>query len=118
MKSLQQDFGASNAAESVTLIGGAVEDDDVSLDAGWWDSEYGEYIEFATKQFDNFWNDGDSVLNWIYSTREWDTAVGAGGIQGPAPSNYSDFDVSATVDAHGDYYKRDVGCADQIVAQF
>jgi len=118
LKSLQEDFGASNAAESVTLIGGAVQDDDVSVDAGWWDDEYGGYIENGTSQFDNFWNDGDSVLNWIYSTREWDSAVGSNGIQGPAPYNYSDFNVSSTVDAHGDYYKRGLGCVPQIVSQF
>jgi hypothetical protein len=118
LESLREDFGASDALESVTLIGGAVENDDVSLDAGWFDDEYGQSIEYGTRQFDNFWNDGDGILNNVYQTREFDTAVGADGIEGPAPNNYTDVNVSDTVDAHGDYYKRDVGCVDQIVYQF
>jgi hypothetical protein len=117
-ESVERDFGAANAIDSGALIGGAVQDDDVSLDAGWWDAEYGDHIEYACGQFDNYYNDGDGVLNWIYATREWDTAVGAEGIEGPAPANYEDHDVSDQVSGHSDYYKPDVGCVPQIVAEW
>lgn len=118
MESLENDFGAADAVTSATLLGGAVEEDDVSLDAGWFDSEYGDHIEYAAGQFDNFHDDGDPILEYVYETREWEDAVGEKGCDGPEPNNYTDFDVTAEVDAHGDYYKRDVGVVDQIVAQW
>ena len=118
MESLEDDFGAANAVDSVTLIGGAVADDSVSLDAGWFDAEYGDHFEYAAGKVDNFHDDGDPVLEYVFETREWEDAVGEKGCSGPEPSNYTDFDVTDAVDAHGDYYKRDVGIVDQIVAQW
>ena len=118
MESLETDFGAADAVTSATLLGGAVEEDDVSLDAGWFDTEYGDHIEYAAEQFDNFHDDGDPILEYVYETREWEDAVGEKGCDGPKPDNYTDFDVTDQVDAHSDYYKRDVGVADQIVAQW
>lgn len=118
MESLEADFDAEDAITSATLLGGAIEEDDPSLDAGWWDEEYGDHIEFACEQFDNFYNDDDPVLEYVYETREFEDAVGEKGIDGPAPDNYTDFDVTDTVDGHGDYYKRDVGCMDQVVDAF
>jgi len=118
LESLEDDFGAADAVTSVTLVGGAIEEDDVSTDAGWFDSEYGDHIEYATAQFDNFYADDDEILEYVYETREFEDAVGEKGCDGPQPNNYTDFDVTAEVDAHGDYYKRDVGIVDQIVAQW
>jgi hypothetical protein len=116
LKSLDEDYGESNLVKSVSLLGGAVEEDDVSLDAGWWDSEYGEYIEAAAEQFDNFYDDGDEVLEYIYETREFEDAVGEKGCDGPEPSNYTDHDVGDIVPTHYDYYVRDYGCIPQVVA--
>jgi hypothetical protein len=118
LESLEDDFGASDAVASVTLVGGAVADDAVSLDAGWFDSEYGDHIEYATEQCDNFHDDDDPILEYVFETREWEDAAGEKGCAGPEPNNYTDFDVTDEVDAHGDYYKRDVGIVDQIVAQW
>ncbi|WP_136717420.1 alpha/beta fold hydrolase [Halorientalis salina] len=118
LQSLEDDFGAADAVESVTLVGGAIARDAPSLDAGWFDSEYGDHIEYATRQFDNFYADDDEVLEYVFETREFEDAVGEKGIDGPAPDNYTDVDVTAGIDAHGDYYKRDVGCVPQIVGQF
>jgi esterase/lipase superfamily enzyme len=118
MKSLEEDFGAADAVKSATLLGGAVEEDDVSLDAGWFDSEYGSNIEYAAEQFDNFYDDDDPVLEYVYETREFEDAVGEKGCDGPQPANYTDVDVTDEVEKHGDYYKRDIGIVDQVVAQW
>lgn len=42
LKSLTEDYGQANTVESVSLLGAAVEEDDVSTTAGWFDSEYGQ----------------------------------------------------------------------------
>jgi hypothetical protein len=118
LKSLTEDYGDSNAVKSVSLLGGAVEGDDVSLDAGWFDSEYGQYIEYAAEQCDNFYDDGDEVLEWIYETREWEDAVGEKGCDGPEPANYTDYDVGNIVPTHYDYYVRDYGCIPQVVEKW
>jgi len=115
LKSLDEDYGESDIVRSVSLLGGAVEEDDVSLDAGWWDSEYGQHIEAAAQTFDNFYADDDEVLEWIYETREWEDAVGEKGCDGPQPSNYTDHDVTDDVPTHYDYFTTEEGCIDQVV---
>jgi len=118
LESLHEDYGEYNLLESVSLLGGAVEEDDVSLDAGWWDSEYGQHIDYAAKQFDNFYAHEDEVLEWIFETREWDEAVGLSGGDDPLPSNYSDYDVTDAVPTHYDYYVRDYGCIPRVVSKW
>lgn len=117
-KSLDEDYGAENAVKSISLLGGAVEEDDVSLDAGWFDSQYGQHFEAAAEQVDNFYKDDDEVLEYIYETREFEDAVGEKGCDGPAPANYTDIDVQASVATHYDYYVREYGCIPEVVAQW
>lgn len=118
LKSLTEEYGQANAVKSVSLLGAAVEEDDVSTDAGWFDSEYGQYFEYAAEQCDNFYDDGDEVLEWIYETREFEDAAGEKGCDGPEPTNYTDYDVGNIVPTHYDYYIRDVGCIPQVVGQW
>ena len=114
LKSLDDDYGYWNQVKSVSFVGGAVENDDVSTDAGWWDSEYGDHIEFATEQFDNFYADDDEVLEWIFETWEFDGAVGSEGCEGPEPYNYTDYEVTSIVPTHYDYNTRGCGCVTQV----
>lgn len=115
LKSLEEEYDEPDIVTSVSLLGGAVEEDDVSLDAGWFDSEYGEYIEFAAQQCDNFYKDDDEVLEYIYETREWEDAAGEKGCDGPEPNNYTDYDVADIVPTHYDYFVREFGCIPQVV---
>lgn len=118
LETLDDAYGASNLLSSVTLVGGALEKDSPSMDAGWLDEEFGDHIEFATEQFDNFHSHDDDVLNDIYRVRETEEAVGEVGIQYTAPSNYTDFDVTSQIDCHRNYYKKDEGIVGQVVAQW
>jgi pimeloyl-ACP methyl ester carboxylesterase len=115
LESLDEDYDMEDVVTSVSLLGGAVEEDDVSLDAGWFDSEYGDHIEAAAEQFDNFYADDDEVLEYIYETREFEDSVGEKGCDGPQPSNYTDHDVNDIVPTHYDYYTTEEGCMDQVV---
>jgi len=114
LESLDDDYGEFNGVKSVSLLGGAVEEDDVSTDAGWWDDEYGDHIEYAAETFDNYYDDGDEVLEYIYETWEWEDAVGEKGCDGPEPYNYTDHDVSY-VPTHYDYNTRGCGCMTAVV---
>lgn len=118
LKSLTEDYNRANAVKSVSLLGGAVADDSVSLDAGWFDTEYGQYIEYATEQCDNFYKDDDGVLEYIFETREWEDAAGEKGCAGPEPANYTDYDVADIVPTHYDYYVRNYGCLPQVVEKW
>jgi hypothetical protein len=115
LQSLDDDYGLSNQVKSVTFLGGAVENDDVSTDAGWWDDEFGDHIEFAAETCDNFYSTDDEVLEWIFETWEFDGALGDDGIEGPAPYNYTDHNVTDIVPTHYDYNTRGCGCIGQVV---
>jgi hypothetical protein len=115
LESIDNDYGYWNEVKSVSMLGGAIENDDVSTDAGWWDDEFGDHIEFATEQFDNFYADDDEVLEWIFETWEFDGAVGSEGCEGPEPYNYTDHDVTSIVPTHYDYNTRGCGCVTQVV---
>ena len=117
-RSLQDDFEEPDALTSATLLGGAIEDDDPSLDAGWFDDEYGPSIEYAVGEFDNFYSGDDPVLRYIFNTREFEDAVGEVGIEGPAPDNYEDHDVTDRVDGHSGYYQRADGVMDRVLAEW
>ena len=104
---------------SVTFVGGAIEKDSVSLDAGLFDEEFGDHIAAATDRFDNFHSENDGILENIFFVRETEEAVGEVGAQYTPPANYTDFDVTSEIgEAHRNYYKKDEGIVDQIVAQF
>jgi pimeloyl-ACP methyl ester carboxylesterase len=102
----------TDVVTSVSLLGGAADDDAVALGG-----TYGDALETAVGQVDNFWKDDDAVLNWAYSTAELDGAVGEEGCQGTPPANYADHNVDYVPD-HYSYYERDQGCMPAVTAQF
>lgn len=104
-------WGRTDVVESTVLLGGAADDDAVSMDG-----QYGTSIEAATGRLDNFWMEDDDVLDWAYSTAEWDTAVGAAGVDGTPPANYTDHNVEYVPD-HFSHYKED-GCLYEVVDTF
>lgn len=118
LETLEEAYSEEDLLPSVTLVGGAVEKDSPSMDAGFWDEEFGDHIEYAVGRFDNFHSDDDGILENIFYIREFEEAVGEVGIQYEAPVNYTDFDVTDEIDCHRNYYKEDEGVVDQIVAQW
>ncbi len=103
-------WGYRDLLASGTLLGGAVDNDAVSTGG-----EYGDDIGSAVGQFDNFWKDGDDVLNWAYTTAEFDSAVGEEGCEGTEPWNYTDHNVNYVPD-HFSYYEPGDGCMPDVVA--
>ena len=118
LQSLDDDYGYWNEVKSVSFVGGAVSEDDVSTDAGWWDKEWGDHIEYACEDFHNYYAGDDEVLEWIYESWEWDGAVGSEGCDGPEPYNYTDHDVTSIVPTHYDYTSRGCGCMPQVVGDW
>src|SRR6056297_1835560 len=105
-------LGKENAVESATLLGAATDNDAVAVDG-----EYGDDIAFAAKSVDNYWKSGDDVLNWAYSTAEFDSAVGEEGCEGTPPANYTDHNVDYVPD-HFSYHEPGDGCMPEVVAEF
>jgi len=105
----------SDIVDSVTFLGGAIDDQEVETD-----EPFGTAIENVTGQFDNYYKTDDGVLDWAYSTAEFDSAVGQYGIEdgSDAPSNYEDHNVTDTVPGHGSYYEPGEGCIPQVVEEF
>ncbi|MFC7239073.1 DUF726 domain-containing protein [Saliphagus sp. GCM10025317] len=104
-------WGYHDLLESVTLLGGAADDDAPSLEGS-----YGSAIANATGRLDNFWMNDDAVLDWAYGTAEMGTAIGATTIDGTPPWNYTDHNVDYVPD-HFTHYKPD-GCIHEVVATF
>jgi hypothetical protein len=98
--------------DSVTLLGGAADNDAVAVDGA-----YGPSIERAVGQADNFWKNEDDVLNWAYTTAEWDSAVGEEGCEGTTPGNYQDHRVDSVPD-HFSYDEPVEGCIADVVAEW
>ncbi|WP_135826158.1 DUF726 domain-containing protein [Halorussus ruber] len=105
-------WGVRDLLDSATLLGGAADNDSVA-----WDGEYGDDIAAAVGQFDNYWKSDDDVLNWAYSTGEFDSAVGEEGAEGDTPSNYADHNVDYVPD-HFSYHEPGDGCMAEVVAEF
>jgi esterase/lipase superfamily enzyme len=101
--------GSTATLSSVSLLGAAVVDDEVSLDG-----QYGHDIQTQTEQLNNFRKPDDSVLNWAFGAAEADGALGSYGIQGPAPDNFSEYTVSS-VPSHTDYIDPQQGALDRVV---
>ena len=118
LESLEDDYGAQDLLASVSLVGAAVEKDSPSMDAGWFDEEFGDHIEFTVGQLYNFHSENDEILDNIFATRETEEAVGQVGIQYEAPYNYTDFNVTSQIGCHKNYYKEAEGIVDQLVAQW
>ena len=74
-------------------------------------------IAAAVGQFDNFWKSDDDVLNWAYSTGEFDSAVGEEGCEGTPPANYTDHNVDYGPD-HFSYHEPGDGCMAEVVENF
>ncbi|MFC4405788.1 DUF726 domain-containing protein [Haloarchaeobius iranensis] len=104
--------GVTEAVQSVSLLGGAADNDAVS--AG---GRYGPDLADAVGQVDNYWKDGDDVLNWAYTTAEFDSAVGEEGCEGAQPGNYQDHNVDYVTD-HFSYYEPGEGCIGDVVAEW
>lgn len=104
--------GLTDVVHSLTLLGGAADNDAVSTDG-----RYGADVAAATGATDNFYKTDDAVLEWAYGTAEVDSAVGEEGCEGDEPENYSDHRVDY-VDSHGDYYRQDDGCMPAVVESF
>jgi esterase/lipase superfamily enzyme len=109
---LLNENGLTGVVDSLTLLGGAADNDAVSTEG-----RYGPDVAAATGHTDNFYKTDDEVLEWAYSTAEFDSAVGEEGCEGPQPRNYTDTNVD-DVPSHGDYYKPEDGCMDEVVATF
>lgn len=105
-------LGAYDYVESATLLGAATDNDAVAVDG-----EYGDDIAATVTQCDNFWKSDDAVLNWAYSTGEFDSAVGEEGCEGTPPANYQDHNVDYVPD-HFSYHEPGDGCMPEVVAQF
>lgn len=118
LQTLEEAYAERDLLASVSLVGAAVEKDSPSMDAGLWDEEFGDHVEYATERLDNFHSYDDGILNDVFRTRETEEAVGEVGIQYEAPDNYTDVDVTAEIDCHRNYYKETEGVVDQIVARW
>ncbi|RKS83620.1 uncharacterized protein DUF726 [Haloarcula quadrata] len=104
-----------DAVTSATLLGGAIGETAVETDEA-----YGDAIEYAAASFDNFHKDDDLVLSLAFSAAKWAEAVGEEGIKNPsdAPGNYTDHEVTATVEDHNSYYEPGEGCMPAVVETF
>jgi pimeloyl-ACP methyl ester carboxylesterase len=105
-------LGYRDYVASATLLGGAADNDSVAVDG-----EYGPAIANVVREFDNFWKSDDDVLNWAYSTGEFDSAVGEEGCEGTPPANYEDHNVDYVPD-HFSYHEPDNGCMADVVGEF
>lgn len=105
---------ATDAVDTATLLGAAVDDEAASLWAGPFEDEYGSEIGRAVGQFDNYHKTDDETLTNQYEFAEWDAALGSSGVEGDAPANYADHDVSY-VAGHETYFEFEDGCTGAVV---
>ncbi|WP_132058388.1 lipase family alpha/beta hydrolase [Halorussus amylolyticus] len=106
------ELGKTDYVESATLLGAATDNDAVAVDG-----EYGESVAAVAKSVDNFWKSDDDVLDWAYSTAEFDSAVGEEGCEGTPPVNYTDHNVDYVPD-HFSYHEPGDGCMADVVSEF
>lgn len=106
--------------EDVALLGAAVDDDSVCADG-----EYAAGIEAAANDVNCFHSENDGVICTMYSLLESAQGLGCEGADcggffssGSTPSNYAEHDVTADVDAHGDYLRPGVGCVPAVIETF
>lgn len=110
LSALERLSGGDDCVDSVTLLGGAVDDDAPSFGVG----DYGEAIATAADRVDNYHSRNDDRLRRYYPAFEFDVPVGTAGADGDTPANYTDHDVSE-VDGHLRYYRERVGCMDDVL---
>jgi pimeloyl-ACP methyl ester carboxylesterase len=110
LSALERLSGGDDGVDSVTLLGGAVDDDAPSFGVG----DYGDAIATAAGRVDNYHSRNDDRLRRYYPAVEFDAPVGTAGADGDTPANYTDHDV-ADVDGHLRYYRERVGCLDDVL---
>lgn len=104
----------------VALLGAAVDDDTVCTDG-----EYATGIETAAGAVRSYHSENDGVICSMYSLLEGASGLGCEGSdcggffsRGSTPENFTDNDVTDTVDSHGEYGRPDVGCVPQVLEDF
>lgn len=110
------DWGFTDYVESVTFLGGAVDNDAVALGGA-----YGYPLQrVVADQVDNYYIENDAVLDYAYSIGEADAAVGTTGVEGTPPANYNDHNVSYRVPDHYSHYylKSNGGVMDLVAGDF
>lgn len=114
-----QELASSGASvDAAAAVGGAIDADSVTTKNGYDQSQFDEAIENAAERFDNYHNTDDSILDGSYYWSEWEEAVGEIGCDGPAPSNYTDHDVTNQVCNHCTYFKTNEGCMNAVVGNW
>lgn len=107
-----RDRGAENAVKDLVLLGGAADNEACAVDGEW-----GPGLAYGAENVLNGYKTDDSVLEWAYSLGEFNKAVGETGIEGTAPDNVTEVDVTDVVPDHYSYpeLKEDGGCMDVVV---
>jgi pimeloyl-ACP methyl ester carboxylesterase len=107
--------------DRVGLLGPAIPTDSVCAYGG----QYGPGIEASAGEVHNYRSWDDAVVCDLYSSYILGSGEDGLGCQDPdcgwfdaPPSNFTDHSVTFTVDEHCDYPKADVGCVDELVADF
>lgn len=103
--------GHADAVESVSLLGAAIHDEECARDGKW-----GPSAAQVAGQVDNYWMDGDDILQWAFSLAEGSEAVGEDGVDGTPPANWEDHEVD--VPGHSGYDEAGGGVLDRVVAEF
>lgn len=123
LRVLAHGFGAKTAAEALTFLanetdasvasvdalGPAIDDDSVATGGS-----YGPAVASRTGAFRNYYKTDDEFLA-DYPWHEWDHALGRVGVQGTAPDNYAEFDVTDSVEKHDAFYEYEAGCVRAVV---
>lgn len=106
--------GRTDVLASVSLLGGAIPYDSVTLRG-----RYGDAIAAADAPVHNFYSHNDRVLSWVYRASDRVHAVGHGGSRdaGSVPDGYQDVDVTDLVADHYSYYEPDEGCIPRVVEE-
>jgi pimeloyl-ACP methyl ester carboxylesterase len=106
--------GQTDVVDSVSLLGGAIPHDSVEREG-----RYGEAIAALNGPVNNFHNQNDRVLGWVYRLSDSTRAVGQTGIRDSdaTPTGYVDVDVTDLVDDHYSYFEPEEGCLPRVVEQ-
>jgi hypothetical protein len=111
LKSLD-DRGWDGQIDSLALMGGAVQNDTISLEG-----KYGPSCEAILGELDNFYKTDDSALDAMFTVAGGNQAAGRTGINGTPPANYEGHQVNY-VDAHDFYWSYEKGCIDAVVDEW
>jgi hypothetical protein len=104
------DRGYDTSVTSVDFLGGAIDNDSVATDG-----QYGQAIADHCDTCRNYYKTDDEFLGWTYAWKEWDKAVGDTGVEGEAPDNYEEYDVTDDVSDHDSFPLPDDGCVSTVV---